>query len=139
SSLAVNEVTRDGRPERYAIESIGAGFTRIRIGDPDVFLNYGEHRYTIRYTMTRMARRFADHDEIYWNATGNYWSFPILESVATVRLPQGAVISDLAAYTGEVGSTESDVTITRTSDSSATFRTTRRLELGEGMTFAAAF
>ncbi|HHY49131.1 MAG TPA: DUF2207 domain-containing protein, partial [Alphaproteobacteria bacterium] len=139
ADLRVVSVARDGRAEPYAVESIGAGFVRIRIGDADVFLSPGVHRYTIRYTMTRMARFFSDHDELYWNATGNYWSFPILRSVATITLPEGAVIEKLAGYTGPVGSTEQAVTITRTSDRTANFRVNRVLAPGEGVTVAAAF
>ena len=139
SSLEVISVERDGQAEPYTIEGIGNGIQRIRIGDADVFLQHGEHRYTIRYTMTRMGRMFEDQDELYWNATGNYWEFPILSSVATVTLPDGAVISNLAGYTGPVGSTEQAVETTRTSASTATFRTTRRLAAGEGLTIAAAF
>ena len=86
--LDVEAVTRKGKPEMYRVERMG-DFLRIWIGDPDVFLQYGEHRYTIAYTMERMARPTADGegDELYWNATGNYWDFPILTSVARVRLP----------------------------------------------------
>ncbi|MHB1104381.1 MAG: DUF2207 domain-containing protein [Devosia sp.] len=139
SNLEVISVERDGHREPYTVEGIGGGYQRIRIGDADVFLQYGIHSYTIRYTMTRMGRLFADHDELYWNATGNYWEFPILRAVATVTLPAGAIISDLAGYTGAVGSTEQAVTITRTSDSTATFRVDRELAAGEGLTVAAAF
>lgn len=139
SNLEVIAVERDGRAEPYTIEGIGNGYQRIRIGDPEVFLQYGEHRYAIRYTMTRMGRTFEDHDELYWNATGNYWEFPILSAVATVTLPEGAMIANLAGYTGPVGSTESAVAITKTSDNTATFRVTRRLAAGEGLTVAAAF
>ncbi len=139
SNLRVISVTRDGSNEPYSEETPASGFKRIRIGDPDVFLSYGRHRYTIRYTMTRMGRQFADHDELYWNATGNYWNFEISESVASITLPDGAVISDLVAFTGPAGSTESDVSITRTSDTTAVFRTTRSLSPGEGLTIAASF
>lgn len=139
STLAVIEVRRDGRAEPYTVENIGNGFKRIRIGDADVFLQHGTHRYTIHYTITRMARRFADYDELFWNATGNYWSFPILKSVTNVRLPDGAVISDVAGYTGQPGSTEQAVTVNRTADNAATFRTTRTLAPGEGVSVAAAF
>ena len=139
STLEVISVERDGHREPYTVEGIGGGYQRIRIGDADVFLQYGGHSYTIRYTMTRMGRQFAEHDELYWNATGNYWEFPILRAVATIKLPPGAVISDLAGYTGVVGSTEQAVTITRTSDNTATFRVDRELAPGEGMTLAAAF
>jgi hypothetical protein len=139
SSLRVISVSRDGNNERYSEETPAGGFKRIRIGDPDVFLSYGPHRYVIRYTMSRMARQFDDHDELYWNATGNYWNFEISESVASITLPNGAVIEDLVAFTGRPGSTEADATITRTSDSTAIFRTTRALAPGEGLTVAASF
>jgi hypothetical protein len=139
SDLNVIDVKRDGRAEPYTLEGLDAGFKRIRIGDPDVFLPDGAHTYTIRYTMTRMGRSFADHDELFWNATGNYWAFPILQSVTRVTLPDGARISDLVGYTGRPGSTEQAVTITRVSDTQAIFRTTRRLEAGEGVSVAASF
>ncbi|MET3896921.1 putative membrane protein YgcG [Devosia sp. UYZn731] len=134
----VLSVTRDAQDETFRVERMG-DFQRIWIGDPDVFLNPGKHRYVINYTMTRMARTFADHDELYWNATGNYWIFPIVNAVANVTLPGGAVIADTAGYTGQVGSTEQAVTITRTSDNTATFRTTRELGAGEGMSIVVAF
>lgn len=139
SNLAVQSVTRDGRAEPYSLESIGAGFKRIRIGDADVFLSNGRHKYTIRYTMTRMGRIFADHDELFWNATGNYWNFPIEEAVASITLPKGAVIDRLVGYTGPPGSMEQAVTITRTSDNTAIFRVNRPLASGEGVSVAASF
>jgi hypothetical protein len=136
--LEVTGVTRDGDQEMFRVERMG-NFQRIWIGNPDYFLDYGVHRYIIRYTMTRMARAFEDHDELYWNATGNYWVFPILAAHATVKLPDGVVISDLVGYTGEAGSTEQAVSIKRTSDTSAAFRASRALGAGEGMTVAVAF
>jgi len=139
SDLNVVDVKRDGRTEPYTLEGLDAGFKRIRIGDKDVFLNSGSHTYSIHYTMTRMGRSFADHDELFWNATGNYWTFPILQSVTRVTLPAGATINNLIGYTGKPGSTEKAVTITRVSDNQAIFRTTRRLEAGEGVSVAAAF
>jgi uncharacterized membrane protein YgcG len=139
SDLRVIAVARNGRNEPYSIENLGAGFKRIRIGDPDVLLTYGAHKYTIRYTMSRMGRTFADHDELFWNATGNYWNFPIDKAVASIQLPAGAVIDQLVGYTGPVGSTEQAVQITRTSDSTAIFRVTRPLASGEGVSVAASF
>lgn len=136
--LDVASVTRDGRAEPFRVERMG-NFQRIWIGDPDQFIGTGSHRYVITYTMDRMARAFADHDELYWNATGNYWDFPIVKSIARVTLPDGAVISELSAYTGVAGSTEQAVTVTRNSDNTATFRTQRELGPGEGMSFAVSF
>ena len=139
SDLNVVDVKRDGRTEPYTLEGLDAGFKRIRIGDPDVYLSNGSHTYVIRYTMTRMGRSFADHDELFWNATGNFWTFPILQSVTHVTLPPGARIENLVGYTGKPGSTEQAVTITRVSDTEAIFRTTRRLAAGEGVSVAASF
>ncbi len=136
--LEVVSVSRDGDPEMFRTERMG-NFERIWIGNPDEFISRGQHRFVITYTMDRMARPFETYDELYWNATGNYWNFPILRSVARVTLPDGAVIENMSAFTGDVGSRESAVTITRTSDNQATFRTQRELGPGEGMSFAVSF
>ena len=139
SDLKVMSVTRDGRPETYEMQGVTTAIERIRIGKANVMLDRGIHTYTIRYTMSRMGRYFEDHDELYWNATGNFWSFPILKSVTNITLPEGARISQLAGYTGTVGSTEQAVTVNRTSDRTATFTVNRTLAPGEGVTVAAAF
>ncbi|ODT79609.1 MAG: hypothetical protein ABS76_18680 [Pelagibacterium sp. SCN 64-44] len=138
SSLEVESVSRDGRAEPFEVERMG-DFRRIWIGDSSAFLRPGAHRYVITYTMTRMARSFEDHDELYWNATGNYWIFPILRSSARVHLPPGAVIDRMVGYTGTAGATESAVTLTRLSDSEAAITTNRALGPGEGMSFAISF
>lgn len=139
SDLRVVEVKRDGRAEPYDVSNIGSGFKRILIGDEDVFLDYGVHTYTIHYTMTRMARYFEDHDELFWNATGNYWSFPILKATATLNVPDGALIDGAVGYTGAPGSTEQAVTIEQKSNTSVAVRTTRELDAGEGLSVAVKF
>ncbi len=139
SDLRVLEVRRDGRAEPYSVSGIGGGFKRIQIGDEDVFLDYGVHTYTIRYTMTRMARAFEDHDELFWNVTGNYWAFPILRVTATLNVPAGAVIDGAIGYTGSPGSAEQAVDIERRSDTAVAFRTTRVLGPGEGLSAAVKF
>jgi uncharacterized membrane protein len=139
SHLQVIDVERDGRSEPHSLEDIGNGFERIRIGSADVLLDPRVYTYTIHYTMSRMGRIFDDHDELYWNATGNYWEFPILKATANITLPEGAQISETVGYSGAAGSTEQAVSITRTAANGATFKTTRPLGPGEGMTVAAAF
>jgi hypothetical protein len=139
SDLRVLEVLRDGRPEPYDVSNLGVGFKRILIGDEDVFLDYRVHTYTIRYTMTRMARYFAEHDELFWNATGNYWTFPIMAATATLNVPDGARIDGAAGYTGAPGSTEQAVIVEQTSDTSVAFRSMRELKAGEGMSVAVKF
>ncbi|MEO8757250.1 MAG: DUF2207 domain-containing protein [Devosia sp.] len=139
STLQVLSVKRDGRAENYTLEDIGSGFKRIRIGSADTYLDSTVYTYTIHYTMSRMGRFFADHDELFWNATGNYWAFPILQAEATLNLPAGATIQKTIGYTGANGSLEQAVTIDKTSDNSVVVRSTRELAAGEGMSVAVAF
>ncbi len=139
SSLNVIAVTRDGYPEPFSVEGLGSNAKRIKIGSGDVWLDRRTYRYAIHYTMSRMGRSFDDHDEIFWNVTGNYWSFPILKATATVQLPQGATVQDTVGYTGGVGSLEKAVTITPSSSNSVTVRANRVLQPGEGMSVAVAF
>jgi len=138
SNLTVISVSRDGEPEPFFTKSITNG-TRIYVGDANVYLSPGRYSYTIRYTMTRMARFFDDYDEIYWNATGNFWDFPIEQAVAQITLPDGANITGIAAYTGPQGSTDSDAKTSITSNNTAIFRSTRVLSPGEGMTVSLLF
>lgn len=138
SRLDVISVERDGKPEPWFTEGITNG-TRIYIGDADVFIPTGIYRYTIRYTMTRMARRFENFDELFWNATGNFWAFPIENAVAKITLPQGASIQNLRAYTGSFGSSESAATVSRQADNIAVFRATEPLRAYEGMSVAVSF
>jgi hypothetical protein len=100
------EVLHNGRPSPYHTEWQGR-FFRILIGDADVFIPRGEHTYTIRYVTTRQLRFFDGYDELYWNVTGNFWSFPILAAEANVRLPDGAraIRDQVTAYTGPFGAT----------------------------------
>lgn len=138
SDLKVISVERDGRPEPYSVSSIANG-RQIRIGDADSYVTDGPHTYVLRYRLSRMARFFADHDELYWNVTGNFWDFPILRATATVTLPAGAKISRLAAYTGPLGSTDTDATTHRDADNVATFAANNELRPGDGLTVALAF
>lgn len=139
SDLNVLSVTLDGSPADYTLEGIGGGFKRIKIGSADTFIDTGVHAFVIHYTMTRMGRFFDDHDELYWNATGNYWNFPILKATATLVLPKGAEISGSVGYTGPAGSMEQAVTIVSRPPNGATFTATRTLQPGEGMSVAVKF
>ena len=136
--LTLLEVLRDGRPEPHFTERKG-DFLRIYAGEESVFLRPGDYTYTFRYRTTRQIRHFADYDEVYWNATGNFWSFPIVRAGATVTLPEGARIVQHAAYTGRFGQSGRDYEAALLSDNSIRFETTRLLRPGEGLTVAVAF
>ena len=152
--FTVTAIMRDGRDEPWHSESttpssngepLAAGTemvisrTRIYIGDKDVFVSSGVHDYVLRYRTTRQLRYFVDHDEIYWNATGNFWTFPIASASARINLPAAARILSMAAYTGPFGAKGQDWRIASQSDTSITFETTRTLEREEGLTVAVGF
>ena len=83
----VESVMRDGQIEGYSTEKMANG-VRVRIGRADRTVNPGVHQYVIRYRTTRQIGFFKDYDELYWNATGTGWTFPIDVAEARINLPE---------------------------------------------------
>ncbi|HEY8593490.1 MAG TPA: DUF2207 domain-containing protein [Sphingomicrobium sp.] len=133
-----NGATLDGQPVPAETNAYGNG-VRIKIGDPDTLVDVGEHRYVIRYRTTRQIGRFPQFDELYWNATGNGWEFPIEVAEGRLRLPSPVRFGQRAAYTGFQGSTATDAEVVEERPGEILFRTTVPLEAYEGLTVAAAF
>ncbi len=132
--FAVQAVARDGQPEAWHTEKLSNG-VRVYMGRKDYSLPHGEHVYTLTYRTDRQLGFFKDHDELYWNVTGNGWAFPIDRASATVELPPGVPeLSLLEAYTGPEGATGRAYTAEETADMRAVFKTTRRLAPNEGLT-----
>lgn len=130
------DVTRDGKPDAVTRLSQGNAIT-WRIGRAEVFLDNGPHQYVIRYRVGDAVRRQDGRDELYWNATGTYWDFPIENARATVRFPSGADVTDTYAYTGGRNSRASDATIDIRGDM-VTFKTLQALPRKAGMTISAS-
>ncbi len=136
--FSVVSVQRDGHDEPWQQMGLSNGI-RIRIGDGDEMLPPGEHVYTIRYRTTRQIRYGTDYDEIYWNVTGNGWTFPIDKAEARITLPVAAKFGNRAVYTGYQGATERNVEVVEERPGYIAFRTTKPLEREQGLTVAAAF
>jgi hypothetical protein len=127
--------TRDAQPEQTQLEDLSNG-KRIRLGNANALVPHGEHIYTITYSTNRQIGFFQDHDELFWNVTGNGWIFPIDRASATVEMP-GKIPTDsvtLDGYTGPQGSTAKDLTFVSRADGSFAFQTTRVLGMREGLT-----
>ena len=131
----VVSVRRDGRPEAWHSERLSNG-ERIYMGRKDVIVPPGEHRYELTYRTWRQLGYFADHDELYWNVTGNGWAFPIERAVAFVYLPRSVPAGDIGveAYTGRQGARGGAYEAGLDDDGVAWFRTIRALVPGEGLT-----
>src|SRR5271167_3861312 len=66
----------------------------------------------IHYTITNAVRWFDDHDELYWNVTGNDWPVSIERASASIVFPVNASGELRAqAFTGRYGSHEQDATV----------------------------
>ena len=134
----VLSVERNGQSEPYSVEYLDNG-KRIRIGSGAVLLPRGLHTYTIKYRTTRQIGFFPDFDELYWNVTGNGWTFAIENAVATIRLPEGAQIQARAFYTGAQGEKGTDARIVGENANVIVFRTTRTLLPRNGLTVSVAW
>ena len=130
--------TLDGLPVKAATEPVSNG-VRIKVGDPEKYVDVGEHRYVLHYRATREIGFFKDFDEIYWNVTGNGWIFPIDVAEAHIRLPEAVRFGQRATYTGPQGSTSTNAEIVDEKPGEISFRTTAPLAPYEGLTVAVAF
>ncbi len=131
--LSVLEVSSETAPDEYTREDIGDGYTELRIGDPDRTIT-GEHTYRIRYRVEGALNGFTDHDELYWNATGNEWDAPIDHATVVVQMP--AAIQDSLCFAGPAGSNAQCDTAS-VSARTATFMHSG-LRANEGVTIVAA-
>ena len=127
--------TLDGENVASKTEGV-AGGKRVRIGDSDHLVAIGAHRYTIHYRATRELGRFADHDELYWNVTGNGWIFPIDAAEVRVRLPSPARFGERAFFTGPQGATEQSAQVVSEQPGEIDIAATRALGARDGLTVA---
>ena len=136
--FTVLSVDLDGKPEHYELLNQSNG-VRVRIGDAATMLDPGEHVFVIHYRTTRQIHYGDKSDELYWNATGNGWVFPIDMAEARITLPTAAGFGARAIYTGPQGSTAHDAEIISETAGTIVFRTTAPLPAYAGLTVAPAF
>jgi uncharacterized membrane protein YgcG len=98
----VLETLLDGREVPFKTESIANG-VRVYIGDPDEFAPLGKRTYTLSYVTTHQIGFFEEHDELYWNVTGNGWDFAIDEARFTLSIPGDTPFNSVEFYTGWQG------------------------------------
>jgi uncharacterized membrane protein YgcG len=131
--------TRDSAPEQFRVDDQSNG-KRIYLGNPNALVTLGRHVYTLTYATSRQLGFYKDHDELFWNVTGNGWDFAIDKSSATVHLP-GNIPADkvtLSGFTGPKGSREAQLS---SSAENAAFEFTARRALAprEGLSVLLAW
>lgn len=114
---------------------------RINTGN-DAFLPVpADYKYTLHYRTTRQLGFFPDHDELYWNAIGTGWVFPIESATVLVRLPSAVPIGSLHAegYTGPQGAKGSAYVTDLPAPGVARYQLSRPLGPYEGFTIVLTF
>lgn len=87
----------------------------------------------LRYRVLDGLKFFEDHDELYWNVTGNEWDVPIHAASATIELPARVTGLRAAAYTGAYGSRAQDADV-NAQGNEVTVHMRRPLAFREGLT-----
>lgn len=107
--ISVTNHRGENRPFEIATQG---DYLSLKIGDPNAYV-FGQETYVISYRVNRAVRFFDDHDEFYWNITGDEWPVPIKKAAATITYPQASP-SDIQSicYTGSYGSTQQECSIT---------------------------
>lgn len=132
-------LNENNEPWEYQ-ETRQGDFINLRVGNVDVF--YSEPlTYKINYEVKGAINFFEENDELYWNVTGDGWPVAINTSSATIQIPKGATeeTTRYICYTGKYGSTETDCSFNKNSNTSYKFTSNRSLDSGEGLTVALAF
>lgn len=135
----IKEVLLDGQKVPYKIENALNGKI-IYIGDKNIYLRPGQYTYTIIYQTDKQLGFYKDHDELYWNVTGNGWRFPIANVSAKVILPDDIPTNsiNLEAYTGYQGSKDRDYEA-HVVGKELVFKTTRLLLPSQGLTIVVSW
>jgi uncharacterized membrane protein YgcG len=139
-SLDVLGVERDGEPEPWFTERRSNG-VRINTGDDTFLVVPAEYTFTIRYRTTRQLGFFDAHDELYWNAIGTGWTFPIERGSVRVRLPEAIPVAEMSVvgYTGPQGAQGSAYAAELMGPGVALFTLTAPLPPGHGFTIVHSF
>ncbi len=87
----------------------------------------------LHYRVSNGLKYFEDHDELYWNVTGDEWDVPVGNASAQVLLPPGVTGIRALEFTGAYGSRAQNADVT-TSENSVSVSMLRPLAFHEGLT-----
>ncbi|MFC1622350.1 DUF2207 domain-containing protein, partial [Patescibacteria group bacterium] len=114
----------------------------IKIGNPDKTIT-GTHDYEIKYTVSGTITYFSEHDELYWNAPGHGGDVPIDSAVTVVELFDNSDVNfesiNFACYTGTSGSTISNCSVVKNTNTRLSYASQEVLGPREGMTVVYGF
>ncbi|MFF0268337.1 DUF2207 domain-containing protein [Kribbella sp. NPDC004536] len=97
ASAKFTQTTNTSNKGRYSVE-------RLQIGSADRTVPGTDATYVIKYDVRGALRHFADHSELYWDATGNAWSATMDNVRVEATVPQG--VTKVECFIGTVGSNQ---------------------------------
>ncbi|MGA8673781.1 MAG: DUF2207 domain-containing protein [Candidatus Acidiferrales bacterium] len=119
-----------GQPLKYEQSWPGRNTKfKIYVANPD----NATRTVILHYRVLNALTFFEDHDELYWNVTGNEWEAPIERASAKIELPAGVTGLHAISYSGPFGSGAQDAEVESRSNF-VEFRSTHSLEFHEGLT-----
>jgi uncharacterized membrane protein len=134
--LDVKRVT-DGNGHALKYESSRERhYRKLKIYVPDA--DNSTQNISIEYTVSDAVRFFEDHDELYWNVTGDEWDIPIQSASARIILPEGTPNIRANVFTGAYRSRAQNADA-EIAGNGVEVRTREPLRLHEGLTVAVAF
>jgi uncharacterized membrane protein YgcG len=134
--LDVKRVT-DGNGRALKVESSRERhYRKLKIYVPNA--DNSTQDISIEYTVSDALRFFEDHDELYWNVTGDEWDIPIQSASARIILPEGTTNIRANVFTGAYRSRAQNADV-EIAGNGIEVRTREPLRLHEGMTVAVAF
>jgi uncharacterized membrane protein len=92
-----------------------------------------ERTIQVHYQVRNGLKFFEDHDELYWNVTGDEWDVPIGNASAEILLPPGVSGVRTNEFTGAYGSRSQNAEISA-SDNTVEASMLRPLAFHEGLT-----
>ncbi len=127
----------EGRPLEYW-ESRKDGNLELKIRVPGAF--DATRDVVLRYRAEDVLKSYGEHDELYWNVTGNGWVMPIRKAQVDVTLPSEIPGDSLQsmAYVGSYGARDRDWFESRKANT-LHFETSRVLGNHEGFTVVVGF
>src|SRR5215813_12456974 len=134
--LDVKNIT-DGEGQKLRFESSRERhYRKLKIYVPNA--DNSTQTIVINYTVSDALRFFEDHDEFYWNVTGDSWDVPIQSASARVVLPEGTSGIRVNTFTGAYGANTKDADA-QILGNGIEAHTRDPLRYHEGLTIAVAF
>ncbi|MCK9225009.1 MAG: DUF2207 domain-containing protein [Candidatus Muirbacterium halophilum] len=130
----VISVKKDGYSEPYSIKNEPNG-KRIYIGNNSKYLKDGIYEYEIKYNTANQLYFGKNHDELYWNITGQSWAFDIEHAICEFSIPENIRegIIETEAYTGSQGQMGDNYDFYYNDNGNPVFETTKILIRNSGI------